>query len=405
MKMILKISKPALAVISLLFMWAVPVKSQVSLLAMQPMNQFSFDDLWNLTISINQVNEYEYFYLTMELSENQRGTVLTSKTNQFHLNSGANLINRNNCALLKPMEINYVSMTEYKSETERGGKFPAGKYHVSFKLYGLKIIPETGKKLLLLAENEYNTETDFLFPLMLVYVYDKDSISEKNPTFTWTPPFPLPDGEKLSYQIKIVEILPGQSPYSAITSNGAIILEKGISNSFYPYPVGARDFEIGHSYCWQVIAMEKDNTVCSSEVWSFVFDKKKEQEKKKKKEQCQSYPELRKTIDGKYYFAYEDTLKFVYNETYFKPTDAVLTFKIYDSKNSVVVNSEKIREKLPVKKGTNYYALNTGKGGIKLNKGYYILEIINDKKERFYLRFYVSKENKTLKNNKKQGNE
>ena len=43
------------------------------------------------------------------------------------------------------------------------------------------------------------------------------------PSFTWLPPAPLPSGEPVRYQLRIVEILGRQTPYDAMTNGGAVI--------------------------------------------------------------------------------------------------------------------------------------------------------------------------------------
>ncbi|CAN5905123.1 hypothetical protein BH11BAC7_BH11BAC7_32930 [soil metagenome] len=109
------------------------------------------------------------------------------------------------------------------------------------------------------------------------------------------------------------------------------------------------------------------------------------------------YAQLKKKLDGGYYQAINGRLFFRYDEEY-NDADGYLTFNIYEDQKENVFPPITSNNSLPpairphVVYGTNYYRLNTiqcnftNTGGT-LPNGFYILEVINEKNEHWYLRF------------------
>lgn len=103
---------------------------------------------------------------------------------------------------------------------------------------------------------------------------------------------------------------------------------------------------------------------------------------------------LHKKLDGGYYQAINGKLMFRYDEEY-TPNHDDLNYIIYADDHSIVsstaTNTFSIANKPKVRYGDNRYLINTaschvGAGGY-LPNGFYILEVINDKNEHWYLRF------------------
>lgn len=101
------------------------------------------------------------------------------------------------------------------------------------------------------------------------------------------------------------------------------------------------------------------------------------------------YAVLHKKLDGGYYQVNNGALYFRFDEEY-NDADGKLTYKVYsDANNLVAANS--ISGEQAVYYGDNRYRLNplqcqfTGSGS--LTAGYFILEVTNEKNEKWYLRF------------------
>jgi hypothetical protein len=95
------------------------------------------------------------------------------------------------------------------------------------------------------------------------------------------------------------------------------------------------------------------------------------------------YALLRSVPDGGYYKLNQNKMLFKHDGQYAVTT---LTYNVYNSSNAVVASNggTNIANTLVVNSGDNRYFLNAS----ALGTGYYMLEVINEKKEKLYLRFY-----------------
>ncbi|TND10239.1 MAG: hypothetical protein FD123_487 [Bacteroidetes bacterium] len=112
-----------------------------------------------------------------------------------------------------------------------------------------------------------------------------------------------------------------------------------------------------------------------------------------KKQNSTVYAVLRRKLDGGYFFVTNGNLYFRYDEEY-NDTDGKLTFNVYKSDDHSLESSSTIVPSTvtpAISYGDNHCFLNcfhcqfTSAGS--LTSGYYILEVINEKNEKWYLRF------------------
>lgn len=97
----------------------------------------------------------------------------------------------------------------------------------------------------------------------------KLSPEEKYPTFTWTPPR-VSSLVGTKYQLRIVEILPGQTKEEAMKSNKLWYEGKNIAGSSFQYPLSAKAFEPGKQFAWQVQALNRNGMIIGkSEIRTF----------------------------------------------------------------------------------------------------------------------------------------
>lgn len=105
-----------------------------------------------------------------------------------------------------------------------------------------------------------------------------------------------------------------------------------------------------------------------------------------------SYATLKRELDGGFYLATNGILKFKFDEEY-NDIDNKLSFKIYDNRHNEIVNSINLPSSLQLASdyGEGWQSLNIYNCSITPNgnlvSGYYILEVQNEKKEKWYLRF------------------
>jgi hypothetical protein len=98
------------------------------------------------------------------------------------------------------------------------------------------------------------------------------------------------------------------------------------------------------------------------------------------------YAHLKYELDGYYHVMSTCNVTFVYNEEY---NSSALTFNIYTS-DMIKQFDQSNFPTVPVALGENRISLFVGDDAHCLGTGQYILEVINAKKEHFYLRFYNS---------------
>jgi len=112
---------------------------------------------------------------------------------------------------------------------------------------------------------------------------------------------------------------------------------------------------------------------------------------------------LKRKLDAEFLIIQNGIINFYYNEEYLGSGN--LTYNLYDYTHQIVLSNTsasitgfyngykpyRINYTIPLQYKDNYCTINLQDSG--LNAGYYILEVINSKNEKFYLRI---KNNQTL---------
>ncbi len=101
---------------------------------------------------------------------------------------------------------------------------------------------------------------------------------------------------------------------------------------------------------------------------------------------------LRRKLDAGYCITRDNYICFKYDEEY-SDTDSKLEYTIYNKSQQIIYSSQQNNAAqspgmIPVSAGDNRFKLNLAPCSPAILAGeYYVLEIINEKKEKFYLRF------------------
>lgn len=98
-----------------------------------------------------------------------------------------------------------------------------------------------------------------------------------------------------------------------------------------------------------------------------------------------TYYKVTKKLDGAYAKTSSGILKFLYNEEY-KDSDNLLEYRVYDWKRQVVQSNS--TSSITTSLGTNQLEINTNNSNFTIGS-FYLLEIVNEKNEKWYLRFKV----------------
>jgi hypothetical protein len=233
--------------------------AQMSVILNQPPpNQLNIPDLWKLTLNNLSTTSYSVF-LEATVDEATDGKILEARSKQFDLSPGLKIITVNN---VPSASITYKN-NRYKEVILRTGNAPAGNYTIC-----VYVRSTNGNEL---GHDCINQIVNPVSPPMNISPGDGDSISENHPQFTWLPPSPVSGNQRITYTLRIVEIIGSQLPPEAMKNNPAWFEKNDIITSPLVYPTSAQNLISGKSYAWQVVAFIDGNNSGSSEVWKFTM--------------------------------------------------------------------------------------------------------------------------------------
>lgn len=232
-----------------------------------PPNQLRIADVWKVDLR-NLTSETVSVYLHGTVDEATDGRIVDARSKIFRV--PANTSMRITGAMLEPITVDKWN-DQYKDILLRSGQVPTGEYTVCVEV----VLAEDNS---IIGTDCYDQPVDIeqLTPPMLVFPLDESDVTEGLPTFNWLPPTPLREGDRISYQLRIVELLGRQTGYDAMQSNPAFYDQREITSNSLRFPLGARRFEIGRTYAWQIRAFLVQRfgdriPVGESEIWTFTY--------------------------------------------------------------------------------------------------------------------------------------
>lgn len=229
-----------------------------------PPNQLKIEHLWWVDLD-NQAQMTYSVYLHAEITEIKKGLLFRGNSDTFNLPPGKKRI--------RPKDITDVKdvwyHTKYKDFIVRTGSVPEGDYKACIYVMNVQDNREIGKQCIHLIVRLPG-------PPRLISPKDGVTLKERAPLFIWTKPAPLPAGERVTYTLRIVEVLKGQTREEAIRSDPPWYEEKGIGRTSLRYPTRAKAFDRGKEYAWQIQAFDRSGYPLGenngkSEIWQFKF--------------------------------------------------------------------------------------------------------------------------------------
>ena len=211
-----------------------------------PPGRYGIEDLWKATVTADTICDawFEGFVF-----EETQGQVFHATTKPFRLTLGSRVYGYRNVTIDKT-----EAATGYEVFVTRSGTLSYGRYR--FKLI-LKPF-DVGDS------NEFEVKPTG--PPRLISPREGAALpgGQKNPVFSWTRPAPTPPGQ-VTYELKLFEVLPGQTPEEAMKSNPPWFERKSLRATSLTYPTSARKLEAGKNFAWEVTAIPGG----ASDVWSF----------------------------------------------------------------------------------------------------------------------------------------
>lgn len=373
--MVAMLGKTKLITLLLLLFSIKTASAQYSVLVNEPAGMFTFNQLWTMNIIYSGTEQGVHHYIEMTVTEEHAGTLFKIKTNIFKLYTGGIFISLGNIDILKPFAINILKPAPYSDLVYNGGLFPAGKYTITYNLYKLM----QGGGALIETTSSYVSIESFGSVIQL-NVIDNDTIDIYTPTFNWVCSNLQINDPRAIFNFKLVELNANQLPIEAIYFN-IPYLNENINGSVtnLQYPNSARKLEKGKTYAWQVSVISDESIVAQSEVWTFTIRNTKDELPKPI-----WYFEAVNHRNASYSIIDNDLLHIKYVAK-FRDSDNMLTYKIINSNNKVVLDSKTLP--LTVAFGDNRYEISLCSYSKKIKSGLYTFEITDDAGQKWYVNF------------------
>jgi len=188
----------------------------------------------------------------VRISHESLGLLASGESGTVELDAGPSVRSFTTSDIITWEELDYEE--ELLESVYRSGRLPEGEYTVEVEVRDLT---ET-----LLARTEASFTIAYPEPPELIAPAEAAPLITSNPTFQWTPVV-LPAGHTVSYLFKVVELLEGQAPETAIDRNPSHH-EARTSGTVLTYPVDALPLERGRTYVWQVQALDEEGRPAAS---------------------------------------------------------------------------------------------------------------------------------------------
>lgn len=360
----------------MLFVWCLGYSQVVIQLQVPPLGLTIKPQLWNLAL-MNGTREPLNVRLEVvmrDVASDQQ--VLTGTTRLFTLPEGGIQV-----------QVKDVLPVVYSSgsslipvDPSPDGFLPVGIFNICYSLIGSK----KGAPEEVLAETCETFEIEPLSPPMLVMPPNDDVAESTRPFFTWLPPAPFQLFHNMRFDLKLVEVFPTQSPADAIQQNIPVTLQGAIPVTSFQYPLTMPELDSSKTYAWQITAKNGVLPVANSEIWTFRVKQYGVDTTRFLSKGY--YTRLRREDDASYIIASE-SLRFSYDHEY---SDSAVTIRLTDITNAVRKTVTIEEPLLKVKYGQNLVNFDLEPVNVT-DKHIYLLELINVKQEKWYLKFEYRK--------------
>lgn len=140
---------------------------------------------------------------------------------------------------------------DVRQQINQTGRLPEGEYVYTVEAEadnafgGVPSVPGSASFRVQLAE-----------PPLLLGPVDGARLDQALPVFTWAPPQRVPVGTTVAYDLRIAEVLPGQTPYQALQANNPHVETTVSGQTTFVYTSAELPLERGAQYAWQITARD-----------------------------------------------------------------------------------------------------------------------------------------------------
>jgi hypothetical protein len=190
-------------------------------LTQPPPGQHYLYQIWKLTLTNPDPDSYRV-QMKGTITEAQQGVTLQHNTTKRLKYGDPELA-------MAPGYPTYAS--GYEDFAYSTGGLPPG--HYTFTVW---LLPDFGS-----SSDTFTVRP--MGPPRLIMPRDGDTVRTPYPQFVWTSPMPRPTGG-VTYELKLFEVMPGQTPEEALRANPPWFMKVGITATSLTYPTSARELQV-----------------------------------------------------------------------------------------------------------------------------------------------------------------
>jgi len=345
-------------------------QAQISMtLQVPPTGVMIKNQLWSMLL-VNAGHSISVRVNLVLLDEKNNQPVLTATSAPILLAKGARQLQARD---LGPIQYSY-SGPSFRADADPNGMLPVGSYQACYTVAGVE------KGAAPYAENCIQVNVDPLSPPLLNTPADESRQFTFYPQFTWLPPTPIGLFNDLSYDLIVVEVLPGQGKADAIQQNIPVYSAGFVKNLYMNYPSSYRSLDTSKLYAWRIVALNNGMPAAMSDVWTFRVTTPVKPGMRQREE---PYIELKRDLDPSV-ASIGQMLKLTYDNT---PADSAVAYTITsleDPANPVVQQGL-----LTLSRGRNFLDV-VLTGGYAPRKAY-LFSMVNGRNETWTVKFITIK--------------
>lgn len=215
------------------------------------------DDCWR--ISVTSRGDIDQATISIRVEEEQRGVVYQATSGRVRITAGSAVIQVTSLGPILDRRVD----SRLNSVLSATGRFPDGAYTICAE------INDASGLVLGTACTDVNVVT--AQPPILLGPYDGTDVTDDIIVWSWFMQTNVSDGQGIICELRVVEIMPGQSPEEAFRGNPPVIQRKGLITPTWQTNFGSRSFLPGRRYGWRIIATIDERVVSESELWEFTY--------------------------------------------------------------------------------------------------------------------------------------
>lgn len=346
-------------ILNLLILFAYSASAQVSVTLMEPKPVgTSVNDVFNAIVITNSALTVN---ITGVITDVKNNKIAEGVIRQVSLKLGSNTINTNQ----------FTPVYLINNMSNSGNLLTYGKYSFCLRVVEVVTQEEVG-------EDCKSIDVEVLNPPNLLSPYHEEIIQTKFPLLTWIPV--MPSSPQITYDLRVCEILKGQSATDAFSKNAALLFQRNISGNSLQYSINHFPLDTGKQYAWGVYAKNAaDEVIGVTDVWMFTI--KLSELNQAENIDMKNFVRMKNEPDNSFLYL-KDYVRVIYDERY---TETTGLLEVLDANKNVLFSKN-----VEVLRGENRYLISFEdlKGGFDKNKPL-LLVFSPEGRNKKYLEFYI----------------